>query len=159
ARHLAHLDYLRDRHEAAFARLRDLIAHDEAITAFAADLQQVNDRPWPGCIDDLEHAFDRHSPLLQSCRRLSELRTQFSGQRRFSATERFKESYNEITAELRQLRPDLQVYFEAARYAVRAGQGELTTPWLKHVHDSQPDLDARRAFLLEAMANKDLRDA
>ncbi len=61
--------------------------------------------------------------------------------------------------ELRALRPDLQVYFEGARYAVKAGHGDRATPWLKHVHDSQPNLSARRAFLLVTMSNEDLRDA
>src|SRR5205085_543762 len=60
-RHLAHLDYLCERPDKALARLQDLIAHDDSITAFARDLATVKDQPWDNnaCIDGLEQALER----------------------------------------------------------------------------------------------------
>jgi hypothetical protein len=156
-RHLAHLDYLCERPEKALARLQDLIAHDDSITAFARDLATVKDQPWDdnACIDGLEQALEHHEPLLRLCNRLSDVRRQFQGQRRFSATERFMESYPLIETEMRLLRPDWRVYYDGARYAANAGCAELALPWIKHYYDAQPTLNARRVFLLEAMTNED----
>jgi tetratricopeptide (TPR) repeat protein len=161
SRHIAHLDYLTGHHAEAVARMQSLIDHDEAITAFARDLQIANNQPWDNdaCILALEGALARHKPLLEQCPRLSDVRRQFDDQRRFSATERFLESYSLIMQELHALRPDMRVYYDAARYAIGAGQSSLAVPWLKHCHDAQPTLNARRAFLLEAMADEDLRHA
>jgi tetratricopeptide (TPR) repeat protein len=159
ARHLAHLDYLSGRHTTALSRLHDVITHDHAITAFTSDLARVNDQPWPDCIQGLENALARHKPLLQHCARLGAVRRLFDDRRRFSATERFKESYFIIQTELRALRPDVRIYYDGARYAVRAGHSELATPWIRHCCDAQPTLNARRAFLLDAMTDHDLRHA
>jgi len=160
-RHLAHLDYLTGGYADALARMQSLIDHDDAITAFARDLQIAKKQPWnnDACILALEDALTRHKPLLEQCPRLSDVRRQFDDQRRFSATERFLESYSLIRKELHALRPDMRVYYDAARYAIRAGQSALALPWLKHCIDAQPTLNARRAFLLEAMADEDLRHA
>jgi len=159
-RHLAHLDYLSGRHAAALARLHDVITHDEAITAFTSDLARVYDQPsWPIRIQELVDAIARHEPLLERCARLAAVRVQFADQRRFSATERFTESYPIILAELRALRPDVRVYYDGARYAIGAGCPELAMPWIRHCYEAQPTLNARRAFLLEAMADPDLRHA
>jgi len=159
-RHLAHLDYLSGHYAAALARLRDVIAHDDAITAFTTDLARVNDQPsWPGRIQGLADALARHEPLLERCARLAAVRRQFADQRRFSGTERFTESYPTIAGELRALRPDVRVYYDGARYAIRADHPELATPWIRHCYETQPTLNARRAFLLEAMADTDLRYA
>jgi len=160
-RHLAHLDYLTDRPAEALARLQVLIAHDDAITAFARDLEIANEQPWDNdaCILALEGALARHKPLLEHCARLSSVQRQFDDQRRFSATERFMESYSLIMQELHVLRPDLRVYYDTARYAIKAGQSALALPWIKHCHDAQPTVNARRAFLLEAMTDEDLRHA
>ncbi len=160
-RHLAHLDYLGEQHDKALARLHDLIAHDDSITAFARDLAIVKDLPWDdnACIDGLERALERHEPLLKLCNRMSDVRRQFHDRRRFSATEHFLESYPLIEAEIRLLRPDWRVYYDGARYAVNAGRAELALPWIKHCYNAQPTLNARRFFLIEAIAEEDLRDA
>jgi tetratricopeptide (TPR) repeat protein len=158
-RHLAHLDYLSGRHAKALARLHDVITHDDAIAGFITNLASVNDQPWPDCIQGLEDALARHKPLLERCAHLAAAYRQFDDKRRFSATERFKDSYPTIQEELRALRPDLRVYSDGARYAIRSGHSELALPWIKHCHDSQPTLNARRAFLLEAMADPDFRYA
>jgi tetratricopeptide (TPR) repeat protein len=156
-RHLAHLDYLCERPDKGLARLQDLIAHDDSITAFARDLATVKDQPWDdnACIDGLEQALEHHEPLLSLCNRLSDVRRQFQGQRRFSATERFMESYPLIETEMRLLRPDWRAYYDGARYAVTTGRDELALPWIKYCYDVQPTLNARRIFLLEAMTNED----
>ena len=158
ARHLAHLDYLCGRHDQALERLHDVIIHDDAITAFTNDLAKVKDQPqWSTRIQALQDALERHKPLLSKCARLDGVRRQFDDHGRFSATERFIESYPIILAELRALRPDMRVYYDAARYAIRAGRSELAMPWIRHCHDAQPTLDARRDFLIEARADRDLQ--
>ena len=121
----------------------------------------MKDQPWDddACIRALESALARHQQLLEGCSRLADVRRQFADQRRFSATERFLESYSLVQAELRVLRPDWRVYYDGARYAVNAGRAELALPWIRLCHDAQPTLNARRVFLLEAMADRDLRYA
>jgi tetratricopeptide (TPR) repeat protein len=159
ARHLAHLDYSNGCYAQAFARLHDVTQHDRAIMAFTSDLAKVHAQGWPDCIQGLENALDDHTTLLEQCSQLANVRKQFADQRRFSATERFKDSYSVIVTELRTLRPDVRVYYDAARYAIKAGHSDFALPWIRRCHDSQPTLNARRAFLLEAMADPDLRDA
>lgn len=122
ARHLAHLDYLTGHHAEALVRMQELIAHDDAISAFARDLQMANDQGWENnaCILALKDALESHDPLLAQCTRLSDVHRRFDDERRFSATERFMESYSVIMEELRALRPEVRVYYDAARYAIGA---------------------------------------
>ena len=160
SRHLAHLDYLTGRYDRALERLQDLVDHDDAIMGFAHDLQSASQLGWEddACIRGLEGALKRNAPLLQRCARLSHVRGQFDNHRRFSATEGFLESYPVLKKELLALRPDGRVYYDAARYAIKAGRSSLAVPWLKRCHDAQTTLNARRAFLIEAMADEDLRN-
>ena len=67
------------------------------------------------------------------------------------------ESYPLIQEELRALRPEMRVYYDADRYGMGVGQSELALPWIKHCHDAQPTLIARPAFLAEAMREPDFQ--
>lgn len=159
ARHLAHLDLLTGQKTKAMQRMEELIAHDNAVSAFARDLRMANEKPWEGnaCILALKNALETHAPLLARCSRISDLRRQFDDRRSFSATERFMESYPDIVKELSALRPESRVYFDAARYASGSGCIALSVSWIKHCHDAQATLGARRAFLIEAMVDEELR--
>jgi hypothetical protein len=159
ARHLAHLDYLAGHRAKALVRMQELIVHDGAISAFARDLRMANAQPWEknACILALKSVLEVHVPLLAQCARLSDVRGQFDDQRCFTATEGFMESHSVIMMELRALRPDVRVYFDAARYAIASGDPALAASWVKHCHDAQSTLSARRAFLFEATADEELR--
>jgi tetratricopeptide (TPR) repeat protein len=159
ARHLAHLDYLTGQRTRALARMQELIAHDDAISTFAHDLQMANDQLWEdkACIRALKAALEAHGPLLARCARLSNVRRQFDDGRCFSATEGFRNSHSLIMEELRALRPEVRVYFDAARYAFGSVHSARVGSWIKHCYRAQPTLKARRAFLIESMADEDLR--
>ena len=158
-RHLAHLDYLSGDANKALDRMRYLVEYDAEITAFARDLAAARELPWEqnACILALRSALESNRPLLSRCANLALVLRQFDDQRSFSATECFMESYSVIESELRSLRPDLRTYFDAARYAAACGLSALAVSWLKHCLDGQTSLAARRLFLIEALADEDLR--
>jgi hypothetical protein len=159
ARHLAHLDYLTGQKDRALNRMEELISHDVAISTLARDLRMANDQPWEdkACIRALKAALEVHGPLLARCARLSDVRRQFDDERCFTATEGFQKSHALILEELQTLRPEVWVYFDAARYAIRSVHSARAASWIKHSYGAQPTLKARRAFLVEAMADDDLR--
>ncbi len=160
ARYLAHLDYLRGRPGAGLERLHDIIQHDETITAFSNALANVNLQPWPNCQEVLQNTLDDFQALLGRCGHFYTVRGLFADGRRYSATQRFMESFDLIRSELHSLRPDPRVYYEAARYGIRSGVArDLALPWIRHCCAILPSMNARRAFLIESMSDPDLRDA
>jgi len=158
-RHLAHLDYCQDHYNKALELMADLIKHMKDIDAFAADLTKVHKQPWPVCMDDLEQALQTHATLLKRCTKLDFICTLFHNERRFTATENFKESYSDIMLQLQEIKPDLKVLFDGARYAARMGNNKIAKDWLEQMHHRLSSLNSKRVMLLEAMACEDFDNA
>lgn len=158
-RHLAHLDYCQEHYNKALERMADFVKHMKDIDAFAADLAKAHKQPWPVCMDALEQAFQTHAYLLKRCTILDSILTLFRNERRFTATENFKESYSDIIAQLQEIKPDLKVLFDGARYAARTGNNTIAKDWLEQMHHRLSSLNSRRVMLLEAMACEDFDNA
>jgi len=157
-RHLAHIDYYHGNYDKAFEHMAIFVKHMKDIDALAADLTMVHKQPWPTCIDALEQSFKTHAPLLKRCSRLDSIHALFRNERRFTATENFKKSYSDIMSQLQEIRPNLIIYFEGARYAARVGNSKVAKNWIEQIHSRLTSLNARRVMLLEAMACEDFRN-
>jgi len=159
ARHLAHLYYCKEDYKKAFECMSDFVKHMEDIETFAVDLSKVYKQSWPVCIDALEQTLQKHTPLLRRCSKINSIQSLLHNERRFTATENFKESYSEIMVQLQEIKPDLRVLFDGARYATKIGNNKIAKNWLEKMYNYLPSNNAKRVILLEAMACEDFDNA
>ena len=149
-RHLSHIDYLQNCYSKALERMSAIVKYMENIETLVDDLAEVYPLQWPNCIDALGQVLIKHDSLLKRSNKLDTVKALFRDGRRFTATENFIENYSVIVGELQNIKPDLNVLFDGARYAARIGDGKLARLWLEKEYKSLTTLKARRFMLIEA---------
>lgn len=157
-RHLSHLDYLQDHYDKALERMADVVNYTEIIESFANDLAKVYSLEWPNCIDALERVLKKNNSLLNRSNNLNTVQAFFSDGRRFTATENFKQNYSAIMDELQNIKPDINIFFDGARYAAKMGDGRLARLWLEKKYNTMTSLNAKRLMLIEARSCGDFGD-
>lgn len=148
-RHLSHIDYLQNYYDKAFERMADVVKYMENIETLASDLAEVYPLQWPNCIDVLEQVLIKHDSLLKRSNKLDTVKALFRDGRRFTATENFIKNYSVIRGELQNIKPDLNVLFDGARYAARMGNDKLARELLEKEYNRLTSLNARRLMLIE----------
>ena len=98
----------------------------------------------------MEQVLIKHDSLLKRSNKLDTVKALFRDGRRFTATENFIENYSVIMGELQNIKPDLNVLFDGARYAAIMGNGKLAQLWLEKEYNYLTSLNARRLMLIEA---------
>lgn len=154
-RHLSHIDYLQNHYDKAFERMADVVKYMESIETLADDLAEVYSQQWPNCIDALEQVLIKHDSLLKRSNKLNTVKALFRDGRKFTATENFMNNYRVIKGELQNIKPDLNVLFDGARYAAITGNGKLARLWFEKGYNCLTSLNARRMMLIEAQTYGD----
>lgn len=150
-RHLSHIDYLQNYYDKAFERMADVVKYMENIETLGSDLAEVYSLQlqWPGCMDALEQVLNKHDSLLKRNNKLSTVKALFLDGLKHKATENFMDNYPVIKGELQNIKPDLNVLFDGARYAARMGNDKLARELLEKEYNRLTSLNARRLMLIE----------
>ena len=159
-RHLAHAEYRQDQLERALERMVNVINHIQAIEALARDLAEAHaTESWQRRTDLLEAALQMPNGLLRRCSSFNAIQELFLRGRKFTATEAFTGNYDHVRKNLAEITPDLQVFFDGAKYAARLGLNSSAKEYLENLHNRLATPNARRIMLAEAMACEDFENA
>lgn len=153
---LADLEYRLGHDSHSLARLRPCIDRFFKLEQLAGELQAVRDADWAHKEQELVRVIKKHEGLLGHTGLSSSVLKLVEKGRTFSAAKAIDESGDMLVSELMAARPDLDIFFHAARSAARLGERQLAIEWLNAAYDRSPTTAARRLLFLEAEANRGL---